>query len=366
MKILLYVSQLSAGGAEQAAVLLASGLSELQHEVTIVASSLHGELVSRVKENCKTIDLASKKPIRSLRQLAYCISKTKPDAIICFGINTGIAAALSKLIFRWDSVIFIRNENNLSLEWRGASTLNRLIGPFLSRWSARRGHTVAVSHSLARATAGYLHLAPGKVAVILNPVLDDTAPYNGMREPALHPWLQDQSIPTFVAIGRLEYQKGFDVLVNAFAQVRRHARTRLVIFGKGSLHSALQAQIDACGLHNDAILAGFTSDPIAQMRAAHAFVLSSRFEGFGLVLVEALWSGTQVISTDCDFGPAEVLEEGRFGTLVPVNDANALATAILASINQPHSTRRPPDCWFEQFAATQVARQYVTLIESLC
>ncbi|WP_082827177.1 glycosyltransferase [Rhodanobacter thiooxydans] len=365
MKILLYVSQLSAGGAEQAALLLASGLTELQHKVIIVTSSLRGELVSRINENSVTIDLASKKPIRSLRKIAHCIDNTKPDAVVCFGINTGIAAALSKFIFRWNVEIFIRNENNLYLEWRGANTLNRFIGPLLSRWSARRSHMIAVSHSLAKATADYLHLAHGKVAAILNPVLDDTTLRRIPLKPTLHPWLQDPSIPTFVAMGRLEYQKGFDILVNAFAQVRRHVHVRLVIFGNGRLRGALQAQIDACGLHNDAVLAGFTSDPIVQMHAAHAFVLSSRFEGFGLVLVEALWSGTRVISTDCDFGPAEVLEEGRFGTLVPVNDVNALAAAILASINQPRIIQRPPDRWFEQFTATQAARQHVTLIESL-
>lgn len=365
MKVLLFVSRLSAGGAEQAAVLLASGFIELSHEVTIAAASLRGDLIKRLDARCKIVDLASKKPIRSMRHLAACIRKVRPDAVVCFGFSTGIAAALSKLIFRWGTKIIIRNENNLRFEWQTAGPLNRLIGPPLSRWSARQSSVVAVSHTLAKATAEYLGLDPKNVTTILNPVLNDTEPCTEAPESDLHPWLRNQIIPTFVAVGRLEYQKGFDLLVAAFARVRSSTHARLVIFGRGSLYDVLQAQIDAHGLHEDIELAGFTANPIAQMRAAHAFVLSSRFEGFGLVLVEALWSGTQVISTDCEFGPAEVLEGGRFGTLVPVNDVNTLAAAMLASIHQPHSAARPPDSWFEQFTATRAACEHASLIGTL-
>ncbi len=204
------------------------------------------------------------------------------------------------------------------------------------------------------------------VTTILNPVIDDTVPAAHDNEATLHPWLLNKTAPIFIAMGRLEHQKGFDVLIEAFSSVQGNAaNARLLIFGQGSLRESLQAQIDACGLRESVTLAGHTNHPIVQMRAAHAFVLSSRFEGFGLVLVEALWAGTRVIASDCDYGPAEVLENGHYGTLVPVNDAAALGHAMLASLHDPSSKPHPANTWFTQFTATEAARRHIALIESL-
>lgn len=360
-----FLPQLCGGGAQQVAVLLANKLAESGAEVILALASLQGELASSVQKNCRLIDLKSKKPIRSLRRLSHCIKSEQPEAIICFGIYTGIAATLSKFIFRWDGIVIIRNENNLLHDWSQANWLNRLIGPPLSRWAARRSHVVAVSRTLAQATSTYLRLPPHQVTTILNPVLADIEAPTGARSVVLHPWLQDRATPTFLAMGRLEYQKGFEVLIEAFSLLRQSAHARLVIFGKGALHGKLRAQIESLGLRDTVALAGFTDHPIAQMRAAHAFVLSSQYEGFGLVLVEALWAGTQVISTCCDFGPAELLENGRYGKLVPVNDAQALAQAMLASLEGPRSAERPSDTWFAQFTAAEAARQHLALIESM-
>lgn len=365
MRILLFVSQLSAGGAEQAAILLSNGLMSLGCEVAMVTARPAGDLISRVNENCQIIDLNSSKPIKATRALSKCVKKFNPSAVVCFGFATGIAARLSKLKFLWRAPLIIRAENNLEIEWSTATPLNRIIGPFLSRWAAHNAHIVAVSRSLTQPTAKFLRIPLSRLTTILNPVIDDSAPSDGARDAALHPWLTENYIPTLVAMGRLEYQKGFDVLIEAFSRTRRLTNARLVIFGKGSLHDTLQKQIESCGMGESIALAGFTPDAIAQMSAAHAFVLSSRFEGFGLVLVEALLAGTKVISTNCDFGPAELLENGRYGKLVPVDDAQALADAMLQSILEPWTAERPDEKWFAQFTATEAARQHLALIGKL-
>lgn len=367
MKIILFTPNLYSGGAQRVAILLASAFSFLDHEVVVAAPSENGELVREISARCGFVNLGGGKPIKSTRQLAELVRRTSPDAVICFGIYAGIAAAISKTFYRWQPIIVIRNESVLPNEWRQGSLLNRIIGPRLSRWAARRTHIVAVSRALAPPTSRYLRIDQTQVTSILNPVIDDTykSVRPGIRNTSLHPWLQNSSFPTFVAMGRLESPKGFDTLINAFALVRDQADARLVIFGKGGLHDALQAQINAAGLQETIVLAGYTANPIEQMGAAHAFVLSSRFEGFGLVLIEALWAGTQVISTNCDYGPAELLENGRYGTLVPVDDPAALASAMLDSINERRINQRPPDTWFEQFTAMEAARQHIALIESL-
>ena len=365
MKIILFTPVLSVGGAQQVAFLLASALLEDGHKIIIATPLAMGELAENFRKKCRIVDFGTGKPIKSTKNIAQLIRDFNADAIICFGIYAGIAAALSKVVFRWNPPIFMRNENNLHLDWQQASFVNRLIGPVLSRWAAQHSHVIAVSRALASATANYLLIDSSHVTTILNPVIDDAAVPVETESAKLHPWLEDASVPVFVAMGRLENQKGFDVLIDAFSGIREKTNARLVIFGSGSLRDVLQAQIDSLNMGGAIVLAGHTDCPIAQMRRACAFVLSSRFEGFGLVLVEALWAGTQVISTDCDYGPAEVLEGGRYGTLVPVEDRDALANAMLDVLQQPRSIQRPPDAWFEKFTATEAARQHVALIESV-
>lgn len=364
MKLLLFVPQLICGGAQQVAVLLASALIRLKHEVTIAAPSLAGELLRFLDTRCQLYDLRAAKPIKAQRQLARLVNDTRPDAIICFGIFTGIAATLSRRYWHTSPVLVIRNENNLRLDWREGTILNRVVGPYLSRWAARRARIVAVSRSLAEPTAHFLHVPSSRVTTILNPVFDDMESVTADGGQALHPWLRDHGGPVFVAMGRLEHQKGFDVLIDAFERIRSVSNARLVIFGNGALRGTLQEQIDASGLREVITLAGYTPTPIAQMRASHAFVLSSRFEGFGLVLVEALYSGTQVIATDCDYGPAELLEGGRYGALVPVDNAHALAEAMLASLSRTSGVNRPPEAWFQKFTAIEAARRHLDVIRA--
>lgn len=367
MKIALFAPTLHSGGAQQVAILLASSLMKAGHEVIVITPLNGGELAGRLDGNCRAFQLGVPRPLRATKRLADLIFQERPNAIICFGIYTGIAAAISKYRFDWKAHLLIRNENNLAEDWRQASILNRIVGPTLSRWAARRAHVIAVSKALASATEDFLRVKTGSVTPILNPVLHQRQTELPPREEqlAVHPWLIDNGDPVFVAIGRLEHQKGFDVLIEAFAKVRKGSSARLIIFGEGSLRDTLIHRISLAELDSSVSLAGFTDYPIDQLKAAHAFVLSSRYEGFGLVLVEALWAGAKVVSTDCKYGPAEILENGRYGALVPVADSSALAAAMTATLRSDHHFERPAEEWFLKFTAEEAARQHAELIESL-
>ncbi|MCR6651646.1 MAG: glycosyltransferase [Cellvibrionaceae bacterium] len=364
MKVIFFVPQLCSGGAQQVAILLSSALVTMGHEVYLAAATLDGKLLHRVNPACKHADLKAKKPIQAQKELANLINNIKPDALICFGIYTGIAAALSRRDWKYDPIFIIRNENNLSMDWRQGTFINRILGPILSRWSAKRAHIIAVSHRLENATKQYLKISSESITTILNPVIDDSNPLIPSST-ALHPWLTDDKYPTFVAMGRLEYQKGFDVLIDAFSQLQATCSARLVIFGQGSLHDDLQHRIDKYRLSEKIDLAGHTDHPLEHMKRAHAFVLSSRFEGFGLVLVEALRAGTRVISTDCEYGPAEILENGRYGTLVPVDNVEELTLAMRASLGDDQAKPLPNNTWFKKFTAAEAAQQHISLIKSL-
>lgn len=344
------------------ALLLSSGFVELGHTCVIAACSTAGEFSDYVAPNVRLINLMCKKPIKGTRELSDLVNRVAPDSVIAFGMHTGIAAVASKIRFGWRSQIIIRNENNLKADWSQADLLNRTIGPVLSRWAARRSTVVAVSNALAKPTASFLNILEQDVVAIRNPVFGNTVESLD-QDNSLHPWLLEKRSPTLVAAGRFEHQKGFDTLIRAFSLVSPELGTRLVIFGDGSLRRELQSLIDSLQLQDRVDLPGFTASLSAQMRSATAFVVSSRFEGFGLVIVEALAAQTQVIATDCEYGPSELLEHGRFGTLVPVDNEAVLANAMTEVIRGKTPSERPPDVWFQQFTAAQAAKDHLALIQ---
>jgi glycosyltransferase involved in cell wall biosynthesis len=135
--------------------------------------------------------------------------------------------------------------------------------------------------------------------------------------------------PVVIAVGRLEPQKSFDVLIRAHARMRAAGTdSHLLILGVGSLEAELKALVAELGVESSVFMPGFADNPHALMRRATAFALSSRFEGLPMVLLEALALGCPIVSTDCPSGPAEALDGGRAGVLVPLGDDASLAQAL--------------------------------------
>jgi glycosyltransferase involved in cell wall biosynthesis len=172
------------------------------------------------------------------------------------------------------------------------------------------------------------------VVTIRNPIV---APHltSLADAPLDHPWLVPGAPPVILGVGRLSPQKDFATLIRAFRTVRARRPARLVILGEGEQRAELQALIAAEDLAADVALPGFEPNPLRYMRRAAMLALSSRHEGLPGALIEAMACGTPVVATDCPSGPAEVLENGRYGRLVPVGDADALANAIDATLDDP-------------------------------
>ncbi|MFP4696093.1 glycosyltransferase, partial [Thiohalospira sp.] len=172
-----------------------------------------------------------------------------------------------------------------------------------------------------------------------------------------HPWLIE-STPVVMGVGRLARQKGFDVLLPAFASLRRQLAVKLILVGEGAERAALQQQAEDLGIAEDVDLVGSVPDVFPWLRRASLYVLSSRYEGLPNVLIEALAAGAPVVSTDCPSGPREILEEGRLGPLVPVDDAEPLAAAMERTLQRP-----PPagetEASLERFRSDRVAAQYL-------
>ena len=273
-------------------------------------------------------------------------------------VATILAARLAGVAAR----VVISERNQISSKAREARSrwqqaLYRAV-PFVYGAADR---VVAVSAGVASDLSRFGRLPNGKIRVIHNPVFDpDIAALS--RQPVTHSWFVPGGPPIILAVGRLHRQKGFDVLLEAFAKARAEVDCRLVILGEGPERAALTAQSERLGLAYNIDMPGFCENPFPLMARAGAFVLSSRWEGFPNALVEAMACGAPVIATDCPSGPHEILDGGKIAPLVPVDDADALGQALLASLSSPPDTARA-QARAQMFSVSAAADQYLAALE---
>jgi glycosyltransferase involved in cell wall biosynthesis len=220
---------------------------------------------------------------------------------------------------------------------------------------------VAVSGGVAEDLADFGRLPERKMRVIHNPVFDADIETLA-RAPLTHTWFERQEPSIVLAVGRLHRQKGFDILLDAFATARAEVDCRLVILGEGPERAALLAKAEALGLSYDIDMPGFVENPFPLMARAGAFVLSSRWEGFPNALVEAMACGAPVIAADCPSGPREILGSGRYGKLVPAENLQALGRALIATLTARPDTRAS-QTRAQSFSVAAAAAQYLKVLE---
>ena len=197
---------------------------------------------------------------------------------------------------------------------------------------------VAISDGVADSLVEDLGVPREKIERIYNPATRPEIEALAGENPD-HSWLSEPSSPVFLSVGRLDQVKDFTTLLRAFHRVSKSRPARLIILGEGPQRKQLEGFITRNGLAEKVSLPGWVPNPYAYMSRASVFVVSSKYEGLSLVLIEALACGCPVVSTDCPSGPAEILCSGEFGPLVPVGDDAALAAAMEHLLdNPPEST----------------------------
>ena len=199
-------------------------------------------------------------------------------------------------------------------------------------------HFVGVSQGVAKGLAGVLGGSFDNITPIYNPVVTPEIQAR-MKEPPSHPWLADGGAPVILSAGRLAGQKDFPTLIKAFARLAARRPCRLIIMGEGRMRRRLERMVRGLGLEDRISLPGWVDNPFALMSRASLFVVSSRYEGLSMVLVEALACGCPGVSTDCRFGPPEILRQGELGALAPVGDPRGLAEAMERVLDRPPDAR---------------------------
>lgn len=326
MRITLLISQLGAGGAERVMSLMANYWVEHGQEVTLITLSAetadwHGiqldPKVTRVGLNLVSssshIASAVRNNVERVKRLRQALRRSQADVAIAFGDATNMLTLIAGRGLGIPVVISERidpRHHPIGSIWNGLRTL---LYPYAD--------ALVVQTEGVRDWARSL-MTESRVHIIPNPV-----------RPALHrreyPAAARSLSHTLVAIGRLDRQKGFDLLVQALAQcVQKHPEWSLVILGEGDERAALESLICELDLKDKVSLPGRVKDPVPFLQRADLFVLPSRYEGFPNALLEAMACGLAVISTDCSSGPRAIIRDGLDGVLVPPDNIDALASAM--------------------------------------
>lgn len=331
-RVAMYVPSLRGGGAERMMVTLANALAKPDREVDLVVSCAEGPYLPHVRDSVRLVDLGSPRVALSTPGLVRYLRLRRPDAMVSAMHHANVIAVAARTLARVPTRVVVsqRNEIMPTPELR-ASRRERLVLAGM-RWAYPRAHAVvAISHGVAESLAAEVGVRIDQIRVVYNPAFQPGIEQRS-REPLDHPWFATDAPPVILGVGRLTEQKDFAMLVRAFSKVRVKRACRLVILGEGHMERRLHELIAGLDLQEEVLLPGFVENPFSWMRRSRLFVLSSLWEGFGNVLVEAMACGTPVVSTDCPSGPSEILEGGRWGQLVPVGDADSMAEAIDAAL----------------------------------
>jgi glycosyltransferase involved in cell wall biosynthesis len=364
--IALYISNMEAGGAEVMMLHLAQGFAAKGLTVDIVLVKATGPLLKRVPENVRVVDLNCAHTYSSLGQLIRYLRREKPRAVIS-GLD---APNLISIVARWFAgyhfrhCITVHSVTSLVFKPENADVNTRTLRARLSFLAVQffyrfADHIVAVSSGAGDDIAKLAHVPREKVQIFYLPVLTP-AFEKKLQAPIPHEWLQPGQPPVIMGVGRLAAAKDFPTLIKAFAILRKKQSVRLMIIGEGELRPELENLIRSLGLEDSVALPGFAENQFAYLKHASVFALSSAWEGLAMVIVEALACGTKVVSTDCQSGPSEILEGGKWGRLVPVGDSEAMAAAMEKALNEPPID--PPQAVMNRFSLDTVVRRYEQLL----
>lgn len=359
-KIAIFLPLLAGGGAEHVILILAEAFADQNIHVDLVLADAAGPLLKKVPKNVHLVDLQSSGVSSALPHLIRYLRRERPDALLSTLDHANVIAILARMLSGTKTHTVVRVATTLSIA-AGAATsrIDRWMPTFTRLTYRYAGQVVAVSHAVAADIIQITHLRPGKVRTIYNPLAIETIRLRA-AETVNHSFL-DTDIPLILAVGRLTKAKDYPTLIRAFSRIVTEHDSRLLILGEGPERQKLETLIMERNLQSKVSMPGFIDNPYPFFAQASVTVLSSQWEGLPNVLLEALACGCPVVSTNCTSGPAEILENGKWGKLVPVGDDSALAKALTETIFNP-----PPADQYEQrvqdFAIDRIVNQYLTVL----
>jgi glycosyltransferase involved in cell wall biosynthesis len=367
-RIAFFIPDLRGAGAERAVcnLLIEMAKRDPRPALDLVLVSATGVYLKEIPAGVRIIDLGKGKAMTAIPPLVRYLRENRPCFLIANLSHLNITASIANRLAGTDSYLILVEHNILPQHayFPGKQ--------WFVQWLMRKLYPdaagiVAVSGNTALNIERRLGLSAGRVQSIYNPVVSEEL-FVQAAEPITHPWmgrlLEGKGIPVFLGVGRLVKEKGFSMLIKAFSLVRHQRAARLIILGEGELREELESYVGQLGLQEDISMPGFARNPFAYMARCDAFVLSSLSEGLANVLIEAMACGCPVISTDCPGGPREILQDGEFGILVKVGDAEAMASAMIQTVDSPPDREKGRNR-AAFFSSARAADDYLSLMAGI-
>lgn len=359
-KIAFYLPSLEYGGAERVVVTLVNGIAKRGYKIELVLSNAVGPYLKEVDSLVKVIDLNNSRSLFSIFGLIKYLNLYKPDVLISALDNANIISVLAKSIAGLSTKLLITQHSTLSSEKQyDKSIKGSIVRKLMLLLYARADVVIGVSEGVSKDLKKQLGVKLNLVT-IYNPIVDDRI-QSMQKEEVSCSWFDEGEPPVIMSAGRLTEAKDFELLINAFAEIRKNRICRLIIVGDGILKSKLIQLSVQLEIEKDVLITGYQSNPFKWMKQCSVFVVSSRWEGLSNVLIEAMACGRKIVSTDCPNGPSEILEGGKWGMLVPVGDIGALVTAIEETLDSNPSVNVVERANF--FSVEKSVDQYLKIMD---
>lgn len=314
MKIDFYISSLSGGGAEKVLISISQKLASVGHNVSIISLEKRPQFYN-VDENVQLVKYETEKTgIKGLyddyKNIKTHLKKSKADVSVCFLLRCNLLVLLAGMFYK--SRIIVSDRNNPLMEHSKAAFL-------IQNLLYLRANKVIVQTEQIKGY--YTKAIQRKICVIENPI--DTKALDAQISE------MPEREKIIISIGRLEAQKDYKTLIDAFERVhKKYPEWKVNVYGKGDMKEELEAYVESKALSDSFVFCGRTSKPYYELRKASIFVLSSFYEGFPNVLCEAMYAGDLCISSDCVSGPRELINHGKNGWLFPVEDVEKLSNLL--------------------------------------
>ncbi len=326
--------------------------------VDLVVSRAEGEFVTDVPDTASLVSFDAQGKLGTISALRSYLSTTKPDILFSAHTHANVLALLASLFVPQPPRTII-SEHSLVRDrqtYLDYDILDRATAALASILYPHADGLIAVSKEVAHDCMNFFNVPEQDISIIHNPV-DIARIQEQAKTPVDHPWFMADAPPVILGVGRLVRRKDFETLLRAFKRLTETREARLVVLGEGECRDALEQLAGRLGIQSLTSFPGWASNPFKFMYQADVIAVSSRSEGFGNVLVEAMACGSSVVSTACPGGPCEILDDGSYGHLVPVGDFKALAQAIEDSIVSPLPEKTLSDRATD-FSVQRIADEY--------
>jgi len=364
MKVIFRISKLGFGGAEQVFLSIAREFkNKYSYEIIFVVDRYVGENISVAEEmGCQVISLNASRTLTSILPFTKVINNITPDVVISAYTDTNAACLLSVLISRHKPAVIVSEHASLHEHWQAKSKLKKKILKFYVSWVYKLSDKVMCVSKGLQNQVDVLLRQPQKTITVHNPVRFKCIDVNEREIRTASKMIN------LVAVGRVAPPKDYLTLVQAVKEIKKQYPVKLSIVG-GTTDTRefdkVKQEVELCQLIKEIEFVGYTDKVENYYKKADIFVLSSAWEGFGNVIIEAMAFGLPVVATNCNHGPAEILANGKYGRLVNVADGDALAVAIMEEWGAPLTSKVALITRSQEFSEDKISQQYHALIQEV-